>query len=223
MLQHTAAQCNTLQYTATHCNTLQHTATHCNTGQDERRQTMLQHTAAHCNTMQHTATHCNTLQHPAPPCTTLQHRSRRKVAENVAPHCNTLQHTATHCSTLHHTASHCITLQHATTRYNTGQDEQWQRMQHVLAESCAPGPRVHRFEKVALDDQRISAYRPSIVEHSSWPQRYSNLLTHIEASRSSVTCMTNMCNVCVAVCCSVLQCVAVCCSVLQCYMYYKYV
>mmetsp|Transcript_7367 Transcript_7367/g.10818 ORF Transcript_7367/g.10818 Transcript_7367/m.10818 type:complete len:557 (+) Transcript_7367:312-1982(+) len=62
-----------------------------------------------------------------------------------------------------------------------GEDERWQRMLRVLEESCVPGPRVHRFETVPLDDDRILEYQPPIMEHISWPQRYSNLLTHVEA------------------------------------------
>ena len=56
----------------------------------------------------------------------------------------------------------------------------WQRMLRVLEESFLPGTRVHRFETVDLDDHRIRDYQPPLREHLSWPQRFSNLLSHIE-------------------------------------------
>jgi GR25 family glycosyltransferase involved in LPS biosynthesis len=62
-----------------------------------------------------------------------------------------------------------------------GEDERWRRMLRVLEDSFLPGPLVHRFDTVPLDDYRIVEYPEKLFEHISWPQRYSNLLSHVEA------------------------------------------
>ena len=62
-----------------------------------------------------------------------------------------------------------------------GEDERWQRMLRALEDSFLPGPLLHRFDTVPLDDYRVVEYPEDLFEHISWVQRYSNLLSHVEA------------------------------------------
>jgi hypothetical protein len=65
-----------------------------------------------------------------------------------------------------------------------GEDDRWRRMLHVLEESfLPPGLLVHRFDTVPLDDYRVVEYpeNQALFEHISSQQRYSNLLSHVDA------------------------------------------
>jgi len=196
ILQHTGTHCNTRQHTTTRCNTLQHLLQ----TRAMRETDVLQHLLhslrcflKYCNILLHTDTalHCNTLQHAATPAEDTRD-ARDKCAATLAPLPQTppkiLQHTAIH--------RHSNTLQHAATHCNT----------------CCRHARCAR----QMCSDTCSTPSGASQHPSSSPSTSSDMRILSIGRAPAAVGTVNLCNACVAVCCSVLQCVAVCCGVLQC-------
>jgi len=179
------------------CGMVQHTATHCNTH--------IPHIHVMCGMLQHTATHCNTLQHT--------HSTHTRNVRNGATHCNTLQHT--HSTHTHNVWNVCTdTYSNACTDslralpicMHTeiyGNNTLFSTGLQCVAVCCGV------LQSVVVCCMHRSTYQNNTCVYMytlDLQVRYASLTWNMHRDRyASLTHYVYVWNVCVAVCCSVLQ------------------
>jgi len=144
--------------------------------------------------LKHTATCCNTHCY-TPAATLLQHTATHTATHTLF---NTLSHTATHCAFARISNN---TLERSTTGH-------WANAIHCNILQYAA-----THSNTMKSTRGIWNPLPEAFECLFW-QIDTPLNVNIQVSLGTMRVQFD--EVCVAVCCCVLQCVAVCCSVLQC-------